>query len=80
LAPRFRVCAIAPGHTLPGPGESDEHFATVHDRTPLDRGSTPEDIANAAAFLLASPAITGQTLIVDGGAFMRPAGRDTAFR
>jgi NAD(P)-dependent dehydrogenase (short-subunit alcohol dehydrogenase family) len=80
LAPRFRVCAIAPGHTLPGPGESDEHFAAVHDETPLGRGSTPEDIANAAAFLLASPAITGQTLIVDGGAFMRPAGRDTAFQ
>ncbi len=79
LAPRFRVCAIAPGHTLPGPGESDEHFASVHAQTPLGRGPTPEDIASTAAFLLASPAITGQTLIVDGGAFMRPADRDTAF-
>ncbi len=80
LAPRFRVCAIAPGHTLPGPGESEDHFARLHDATPLERGPTPSDIAEAAAFLLASPAITGQTLIVDGGSFLAPQGRDAAFR
>lgn len=80
LAPRFRVCAIAPGHTLPGPGETQDHFEALHGQTPLARGPRPEDIAEAAAFLLASPAITGQTLIVDGGVFMGPALRDVAFR
>lgn len=80
LAPRFRVCAIAPGHTLPGPDETGAHFDAVHDQTPLLRGPTPEDIANAAAVLLNSPAITGQTLIVDGGAFLSHAPRDIAFR
>lgn len=80
LAPRFRVCAISPGHTLPGPGESDAHFAEVHDRTPLERGPTPDDIAEAAAYLFNNPAVTGQTLIVDGGAHVRPSPRDVAFR
>lgn len=79
LAPRFRVCAIAPGHTLPGPGETGEHFSSVHDRTPLMRGPTAEDIAETAAFLLNNQAITGQTIVVDGGTFMRAADRDTAF-
>lgn len=80
LAPHFRVCAIAPGHTLPGPGETQAHFDAVHSQTPLHVGPTPADIAHAATFLLASPAITGQTLIVDGGGFMAPAARDISFR
>ncbi|MDZ4760742.1 MAG: SDR family oxidoreductase [Alphaproteobacteria bacterium] len=79
LAPRFRVCAIAPGLTLPGPGVEGDAFDAIHDRTPLQRGPDPEDIADAAAWLLGSPAVTGQTIIVDGGAFMRPAARDVAF-
>lgn len=79
LAPRFRVCAIAPGHTLPAPGESQEHFEQVHNATPLRRGPSPDDIASAAAFLLNNAAVTGQTIIVDGGAFMRASDRDTSF-
>lgn len=80
LAPRFRVCAIAPGHTLPSPGETDAHFAQHHDETPLRRGPTADDIAEAAAYLLAAQAITGQTLIVDGGAYLRAEERDVSFR
>jgi NAD(P)-dependent dehydrogenase (short-subunit alcohol dehydrogenase family) len=80
LAPRFRVNAIAPGHTLPGPDETDAHFEAAHGQTPLARGPTPEDIADAAAYLLGARAVTGQTLIVDGGAFMRRAERDVMFR
>jgi NAD(P)-dependent dehydrogenase (short-subunit alcohol dehydrogenase family) len=79
LAPRFRVCAIAPGHTLPSPTETAEHFAAIRDQTPLHRGPTPDDIAEAAAYLFNSPAVTGQTLTVDGGTHMRPSGRDFAF-
>jgi NAD(P)-dependent dehydrogenase (short-subunit alcohol dehydrogenase family) len=79
LAPRFRVCAIAPGHTLPSPTETAEHFAAIRDQTPLHRGPTPDDIAEAAAYLFNSPAVTGQTITVDGGTHMRPSGRDFAF-
>jgi len=80
LAPRFRVCAIAPGHTLPGPDETVQHFAAVHDQTPLQRGPTAEDIAGAAAYLLTSSAITGQTLIIDGGSYLNAQPRDISFR
>jgi len=79
LAPRFRVCAIAPGYTLPGPGDSAERFERLHDATPLARGPTAEDIAEAAAFLLSSRSMTGQTLQLDGGARFMAARRDFAF-
>ena len=80
LAPRFRVCAIAPGYTLPDVGAADDaHFREKHDATPLARGPTADDIAAAAVYFLNAPAITGQTLIVDGGSHMRPAERDFGF-
>jgi NAD(P)-dependent dehydrogenase (short-subunit alcohol dehydrogenase family) len=44
--------------------------------TPLRRSSTPEDIAKAVAFLLESPAITGTTLLVDGGQHLMKFERD----
>ncbi|MEU9839778.1 SDR family oxidoreductase [Actinomadura sp. NPDC048032] len=42
---------------------------------PLGRIGEPEDIANAAVFLAgdASSWMTGQTLVVDGGATIRPS-------
>ncbi len=79
LAPRFRVCAIAPGHTLQSSTETPEHFAAIRDQTPLLRGPTPEDVAEAAAYLFNSPAVSGQTIFVDGGVHLRPSGRDFAF-
>jgi NAD(P)-dependent dehydrogenase (short-subunit alcohol dehydrogenase family) len=72
LAPRIRVCAIAPGHVLPGPGESLAHFEAIHSDTLLEIGASPEDVAEAAAYLLASPTLTGQTIIVDAGEHLRP--------
>jgi 3-oxoacyl-[acyl-carrier protein] reductase len=42
------------------------------ERTPLGRFGTPEDVANAVAFLASEEAayITGQVLAVDGGLVM----------
>lgn len=34
---------------------------------PLGRFGEPEDVAQAALFLLESPYVTGQVLVVDGG-------------
>ncbi len=77
LAPRFRVNAIAPGYTLPDVGaEDDTHFKANRDNTPLERGPTEYDIADAAAYLLKAHATTGQTILVDGGSHTRPAARD----
>ncbi len=77
LAPRFRVNAIAPGYTLPDvSAANDAHFIARHDETPLERGPTAEDIADAAAYLLKARATTGQTIMVDGGRHIEAAARD----
>jgi len=47
--------------------------------TPLRRSSTPEDIARAVLFLIESPAITGTTLLVDGGQHLSGQARDVLF-
>jgi NAD(P)-dependent dehydrogenase (short-subunit alcohol dehydrogenase family) len=44
-----------------------DEFTQAHGMTPLQRSSTPQDIARAVRFLIESPAITGTTLMVDGG-------------
>ena len=79
LAPRVRVCGVAPGVTLlSGPMNADE-FAAAHKMTPLERSSTPEDIARAVRFLIESPAITGTTLLVDGGQHLGRQPRDVLY-
>jgi NAD(P)-dependent dehydrogenase (short-subunit alcohol dehydrogenase family) len=74
LAPGVRVNAIAPGlvktdfaRALWEPAEEQ-----VAARMPLRRLGDPADIANAALFLASDLAswITGQTLVVDGGALV----------
>lgn len=79
LAPRVRVCAVSPGVTLLSGEMSEAEFASSHTMTPLGRSSTPEDIARAVAFLLESPAITGTTLLVDGGQHLQAQARDVMF-
>lgn len=79
LAPRLRVCSVAPGVTLPSGPMDEQQFGRAHRMTPLGRGSTPADIARAVRFLVESPAITGTTLIVDGGQHLAPQRRDVYF-
>ena len=79
LAPKVRVVAIAPGITLPSGTQSNDGFEAAHRRTPLECSSTPDDIAAAAVFLATSAAITGATLLVDGGQHLVPSGRDVMF-
>ncbi|MDL2337742.1 MAG: SDR family oxidoreductase [Pseudomonadota bacterium] len=79
LAPRVRVCGVAPGVTLlSGPMTADE-FEKAHTLTPLRRSSTPNDIARTVRFLIESPAITGTTLLVDGGQHLQGQPRDVMF-
>ncbi len=79
LAPRLRICGVAPGVTLlSGPMTADE-FVRSHASTPLARSSQPEDIARAVRFLIESPAITGTTLLVDGGQHLQAQPRDVMF-
>ena len=52
---------------LRGARQSPAHFAAQRAATPLGRGSDPEEIAAALAFLLDSQGLTGQLICLDGG-------------
>ena len=70
------VSAVAPGLTdTPGARtvNTDEQFDAVVARQALARPLVPEDTAAAVAFLASDggAAMTGQVLVVDGGAVMR---------
>lgn len=79
FAPRVRVCGVAPGVTLLSGPMSEGEFASVRTMTPLRRSSTPDDIARAVRFLIESPAITGTTLLVDGGQHLSAQPRDVLY-
>ena len=76
LAPAVRVVGVAPGLTLTSRMLSQERFEALHRLAPLGRASNPEDIAAAVRFALESPAITGTTIVVDGGQHLMKFSRD----
>jgi len=79
LAPQVRMCGVAPGVTLLSGEMSPSEFNASHRMTPLQRSSSPQDVARAVRFLLESPAITGTTLLVDGGQHLQAQARDVMF-
>jgi NAD(P)-dependent dehydrogenase (short-subunit alcohol dehydrogenase family) len=79
LAPTVRVAGVAPGVTLPSGPMDDAEFAASHRMTPLGRSSTVDDIAKSVRFVLESPAITGTTIVVDGGQHLSSQRRDVLF-
>jgi NAD(P)-dependent dehydrogenase (short-subunit alcohol dehydrogenase family) len=79
LAPRLRLIGVAPGITRTSADQSAEGFIKAHAQTPLGRSSTPEDVAAAVCFVAESPAITGTTIVVDGGQHLLPTTRDIMF-
>lgn len=68
LAPNIRVNAIAPGAILwPETPLEEDDKTTILSQIPLGKVGAPNDIADAIAFLIGAPYITGQILAVDGG-------------
>jgi NAD(P)-dependent dehydrogenase (short-subunit alcohol dehydrogenase family) len=68
LAPRIQVTAIAPGPILPPEGLPPSARRRIARRVPLRRWGRPEDIVNAALFLIeGTDFMTGSTIFVDGG-------------
>jgi NAD(P)-dependent dehydrogenase (short-subunit alcohol dehydrogenase family) len=73
----IRVNALAPG-PVESPGaakqlwDSPEVVERITSMVPLGRWGKPEEIANAVAFLISPQAgfITGETLTIDGGAWL----------
>lgn len=77
LAPSVRVNAIAPGivRTQLAKALWENYETQLNAALPLGRIGEPEDIAKVALFLAGDDSawMTGQTLVVDGGALIRPA-------
>jgi len=79
LAPKVRVVGVAPGITLVSGEQSEAGFEKAHTQTPLGRSSTPEDIVQAVLYAATARAVTGTTLLVDGGQHLLPLPRDVMF-
>ena len=75
LAPGVRVNAIAPGITRTHLARAlwEDHEQQLTEALPLGRIGEPGDIAQAAVFLAGDTSawMTGQTMVVDGGATVR---------
>nr|WP_314447431.1 SDR family oxidoreductase [uncultured Sphingomonas sp.] len=75
----IRVNAISPALMLLSEGQSAENFAVTHRFNPLQRGVEPADVLRALQFLVDSPALTGETLTLDGGQRFWRLPRDVQF-
>jgi hypothetical protein len=63
---------------IPG-DQTEQGFEKAHTQTPLGKSSHPDDIAQAVCYLAQAHAITGTTLLVDGGQHLIPLQRDVMF-
>ena len=68
LAPEIRVNTIAPGFVDTRWTADQPEFRKMHmETTPMGRVAAPDEIAEAALFLVHSDLVTGQVITVDGG-------------
>lgn len=79
LAPTVRVAAVAPGLTMVSGAQTEDGFDQAHRATPLGRSSSAQDIVDAVCYLAGARAVTGTTLLVDGGQHLVPLPRDVMF-
>jgi NAD(P)-dependent dehydrogenase (short-subunit alcohol dehydrogenase family) len=71
LAPKVRVCAVAPGYVLTPMQRAeytDEMLDEVNRKIPLRRHASPEEVAGLFAFLASEDAayLTGHVYTIDG--------------
>ncbi len=74
LAPRIRVNGIGPGPTFPSPHATDLAMTAEIADTLLKRRVDPADFGRAIRFLVDTPSITGQLLLLDSGQHLVLAG------
>ena len=79
LAPRMRVCGVAPGLLFQSGPQQADNFAAASHANLLRRPIHPQDVARTCVFLAQTPATTGATLCVDNGQHLVPLPRDILF-
>lgn len=79
LAPRIRLCGIAPGVTLPSGLQTTDDFERASAATPLGVTSSPDDLLATLLHIVRTPSLTGQILTVDGGESLLHRERDVAY-
>ena len=67
FAPRVRVNAVGPGPVLPNQNEGQAAFDAEVAVAPLRRAVDVGEIADAVAWLITAPGVTGQMIAVDAG-------------
>ncbi len=76
LAPLVRVVGVAPGLTLTSHMLDDDKFQKLHALSPLGSSSSVEDVVSSVVFAVHNRAMTGTTLLVDGGQHLMKFERD----
>ncbi len=80
LAPvGITVNGIAPGITLLSGKQTQAGFERAWTAPPLGRSSTPAELVAACRYILATPSLNGQILVLDGGKSLLGRQRDVAF-
>ena len=78
-ADKLRVNGVAPGLTIPTDDYDAQQMERLTALMPLERLSSPDDIASAVCYFAEAHSVTGQVLFVDGGAHMKSFERDFMF-
>ena len=79
FAPAIRVCGIAPSVTMVSGPQSRANFDKVHGLNALGRGVDVAEIVGALRFIVSTPSLTGQTILLDGGQRFLSLPRDVQF-
>ena len=79
FAPGIRVNAIAPSVTMVSGPQSRANFDKVHGLNALGRGVDVSEIVGALRFIIATPSLTGHTILLDGGQRFLSLPRDVQF-
>jgi len=79
LAPRVRVCGVAPGLMFLSGPQTQANFDQASRVNLLQRAIDPVQVAATCLFIAQNPALNGVTLPVDNGQHLVPLSRDVMF-
>lgn len=79
LAPKLRVCGVAPGLMYRSGPQTQQNFDKAAQLNLLRRPINPDDVGAACLFLAQNCAMTGVTLAVDNGQHLLASNRDVMF-